>query len=149
MSEFALTFWSDAVTATVDDGEIGTYVFAPDAAASESPKPYWHPLRALHGGLVTGYRPWDHRWHKGLQMTWTHVSGQNFWGGPTYVHGEGYVSATTRAGCGTTRSAMCETAATRSGSPETLTWIASTGEEWVAEERTHRLHGLDPGAASG
>ena len=91
MSEFALTFWSDAVTATVDDSEIGTYVFAPDAVASESPKPYWHPLRALDGGLVTGYRPWDHRWHKGLQMTWTHLSGQNFWGGPTYVHGEGYV----------------------------------------------------------
>ena len=38
-------------------------VFEPDAAAAESPKPYWHPLRALHGGLVTGYRPWDHRWH--------------------------------------------------------------------------------------
>ena len=30
---------------------------------------------------MTGYRPHDHRWHKGLQMTWTHVSGENFWGG--------------------------------------------------------------------
>ena len=24
-------------------------------------------------------------------MTWTNVSGANFWGGPTYVDGEGYV----------------------------------------------------------
>jgi hypothetical protein len=56
MPEFALEFWADAVTASVDDDEIGTYVFAPDAVASESPKPYWHPLRTLDGGLVTGYR---------------------------------------------------------------------------------------------
>lgn len=65
----------DDVVVTAGDIEIGRYVFAPDAPAVESPKPYWHPLRALDGGLVTGYRPWDHRWHKGLQMTWTHVSG--------------------------------------------------------------------------
>ena len=143
MAEFELTFWSDAVTATVDDSEIGTYVFAPDAAASESPKPYWHPLRALDGGLVTGYRPWDHRWHKGLQMTWTHLSGQNFWGGPTYVHGEGYVM---RDNAGRMRHESFSDVRDRGdevGFTETLTWIASDGEEWVAEERTHRLHGLD------
>jgi hypothetical protein len=143
MSEFVLTFWSDAVTATVDDSEIGTYVFAPDAVATESPKPYWHPLRALHGGLLTGYRPWDHRWHKGLQMTWTHLSGQNFWGGPTYVHGQGYVQ---RDNAGRMRHDAFSAVRERGdevGFTETLTWITSDGEEWVAEERTHRLHGLD------
>ncbi len=144
MPEFALEFWTDAVTATVDDDEIGTYVFAPDAVASESPKPYWHPLRTLDGGLVTGYRPWDHRWHKGLQLTWTHLSGQNFWGGPTYVHGEGYVM---RDNAGRMRHDSFHDVRDRGdevGFTEALTWIASTGEEWVAEERTHRLHGLDP-----
>ncbi|MFI6290470.1 DUF6807 family protein [Nonomuraea sp. NPDC050790] len=25
--------------------------------------------RTLDGDVVTGYRPHDHRWHKGLQMT--------------------------------------------------------------------------------
>ena len=40
---------------------------------------------------MTGYRPSDHRWHKGLQMTSSHLSGQNFWGGNSYVHGEGYL----------------------------------------------------------
>ena len=144
MAEFALEFWSDAVTASIGDDEIGTYVFAPDAVASESPKPYWHPLRTLNGGLVTGYRPWDHRWHKGLQLTWTHLSGQNFWGGPTYVHGEGYVM---RDNAGRMRHDSFHDVQDRGdevGFTEALTWIASTGEEWVAEERTHRLHGLDP-----
>ena len=98
----------------------------------------------LDGGLVTGYRPWDHRWHKGLQLTWTHVSGQNFWGGPTYVHGEGYVM---RDNAGRMRHDSFRDVQDRGdevGFTEALTWIASTGEEWVAEERTHRLHGLDP-----
>ncbi|WP_345495963.1 DUF6807 family protein [Streptomyces flavovirens] len=39
--------------------------------------------------MVTDYRPHDHRWHKGLRMTASHLSGQNLWGGNTYVHGRG------------------------------------------------------------
>jgi hypothetical protein len=72
--------------------EIARYVFRPDALVAEGSKPYLHPLRTLDGAVVTAFRPWDHRWHKGLQMTWTYVSGQNFWGGPSYIDGEGYVS---------------------------------------------------------
>ncbi|MFI6322080.1 DUF6807 family protein [Nonomuraea sp. NPDC050556] len=71
--------------------EVLRYVYRPEMPETESPKPYFHPLRTLSGNIVTGYRPHDHRWHKGLQMTASHVSGQNFWGGGTYVHGSGYV----------------------------------------------------------
>ena len=56
----------------------------PGRRDSKGPKPFLHPVRALDGAPLTAFRPWDHRWHKGLQMTWTHVSGQNFWGGNTY-----------------------------------------------------------------
>ncbi|WP_329812813.1 DUF6807 family protein, partial [Streptomyces sp. GSL17-113] len=61
--------------------ELMAYVYAPDPDPFESRKPYAHPLRTLGGRTVTGYRPNDHRWHKGLQMTASHLSGQNFWGG--------------------------------------------------------------------
>ena len=75
----------------VGEVEIASYVYGPGVAAFEAPKPYMHPMRTLSGALVSAYRPHDHRWHKGLQMTWSHVSGQNFWGGNTYVDGKGYV----------------------------------------------------------
>lgn len=61
--------------------ELLTYVYAPDPDPFEARRPYLHPLRTLTGGLVSGYRPNDHRWHKGLQLAGGHLSGQNFWGG--------------------------------------------------------------------
>lgn len=144
MADFALSVGDDAITATAAGIEVGRYVFAPDAPAAESPKPYWHPLRALNGTIVTGYRPPDHLWHKGLQMTWTHVSGQNLWGGPTYVHGEGYVWKDNHGRMRHDAFRDVTLGGTAVGFTETLTWVTSGGEEWVAEERTHRLHGLDP-----
>ncbi len=55
--------------------ELFAYVYAPEAAW-EAPKPYLHPMRTLAGDIVTDYRPNDHRWHKGLQLTASHLSGQ-------------------------------------------------------------------------
>src|SRR5215831_7409494 len=66
------------------------YVYAPDTPPVESPRPYFHPLRTLAGDVVTIFRPHDHRWHHGLSMTSANLSGENFWGGPTYVDGQGY-----------------------------------------------------------
>lgn len=80
-----------AVVVHVADAEIARYVFRPDTPLYESPKPYLHPLRTLAGEEVTLLRPHDHVWHRGIQMTATSVSGSNFWGGATYVHGSGYV----------------------------------------------------------
>jgi hypothetical protein len=67
------------------------YVYDGAIAPRESPKPYIHPLRSPAGHLVSGFRPHDHRWHKGLQMTVENLSGENFWGGATYVRDLGYV----------------------------------------------------------
>src|SRR5689334_1556106 len=67
------------------------YVYRPQTPAVESPKPYFHPLRTLAGNEVTQVRPEDHTWHVGLAMTASLLSGQNFWGGPTYVRDIGYV----------------------------------------------------------
>jgi len=123
-----------ALVVTEGDVEIVTYVYRPDAPAAEAPKPYFHPLRTLTGGSVTNYRPWDHRWHKGLQFTWSHVSGQNFWGGPTYEAdptGNGYVW---RDNLGRIEHESFDKVAV-DGVVERLAWVASTGERWLDEQR--------------
>ena len=66
------------------------YVYGPDDAQVESPRPYFHPVRTLGGELVSIYRPHDHVWHKGIAWSLPHVGPDNFWGGPTFVRGEGY-----------------------------------------------------------
>ena len=65
------------------------YIYDPDMPQAESPKPFFHPVNTLAGDLITIYRPHDHVWHKGIQMTIAHLDGQNFWGGGSYRHGAG------------------------------------------------------------
>lgn len=67
-----------------------TYIYEPDSLPVESPRPYFHPLRTLAGNEVSLLRPHDHPWHRGLTMTMAYLSGENFWGGPTYIRAEGY-----------------------------------------------------------
>ncbi|QUX27664.1 PmoA family protein [Nocardiopsis akebiae] len=138
-----LTEGDDALTVAVGGVEIARYVLRPDSPATESPKPYLHPLRTLGGAPLTAFRPWDHRWHKGLQMTWSHVSGQNFWGGPTFVRGEGYRWLGNNGAIGHEGF----TSVARDGEgvsvTERLAWRSSGGERWIAEVRTHRFHSAD------
>ncbi|MEU0087181.1 PmoA family protein [Streptomyces sp. NPDC006274] len=129
--------------------ELMTYVYRPDPEAFESRKPYVHPLRTLSGRVVTGYRPHDHRWHKGLQMTASHLSGQNFWGGNSYVHGEGYLPLPGRIGW--MRHDGFDALTTeddRLTLAERLTWIENGGTEWARERRTLTVHSVEPVAGS-
>ncbi|OZM82953.1 PmoA family protein [Pseudonocardia sp. MH-G8] len=129
----------------VGDVEIASYVYGADIPAFEAPKPYLHPMRTLSGALVSAYRPHDHRWHKGLQMTWSHVSGQNFWGGNTYTHGQGYIPKDNVGSMRHDSFEVIELTGAELAISESLTWVASTGEEWVSERRTLRFHGVDTG----
>lgn len=65
------------------------YVYQPELAAKESPKPYFHPVNSLEGDTLTNFCPNDHPWHHGLCYTLNNVSGMNFWGGPTCLE-DGY-----------------------------------------------------------
>ncbi|MFG2466819.1 PmoA family protein [Streptomyces canus] len=129
--------------------EILRYVYRPDPEAFEAKKPYAHPVRTLGGRTVTGYRPNDHRWHKGLQMTASHLSGQNFWGGNCYVHGQGYLPLPERVGSmrhdGFTAFTVSEA---RLDVTEALTWVENGGEEWAREERGLAVHSVDEAAGS-
>ncbi|WP_369167039.1 PmoA family protein [Streptomyces sp. R28] len=129
--------------------EILRYVYRPDPEPFESRKPYAHPVRTLAGRTVTGYRPNDHRWHKGLQMTASHLSGQNFWGGNCYVHGEGYLALPERVGSmrhdGFAGFAVEDD---RLAFTEELTWVENGGEEWAREVRGLTVHSVDEAAGA-
>ncbi|GAB1821796.1 DUF6807 domain-containing protein [Herbidospora sp. RD11066] len=98
----------------------------------ESPKPYFHPIRTLDGDLVSGFRPHDHRWHKGLAMTVSDLSGENFWGGGTYVRETGgYVDL---PNTGTIRHDGFDGPGTQH-----LSWHTLAGEHWIDELREFRV----------
>ncbi|MEH0573440.1 MULTISPECIES: PmoA family protein [Streptomyces] len=135
--------------AAADGTEILRYVYRPDPEAFEARKPYAHPVRTLGGRTVTGYRPSDHRWHKGLQMTASHLSGQNFWGGNSYVHGQGYLALPERVGSmrhdGFPEFTVDDD---RLAVTEELTWVAYDGEEWARERRGLAVHSVDEEAGA-
>lgn len=66
------------------------YYHVSRAPGNEAPRPFAHPVCSLGGDVLTNFRPNDHPWHHGLSLTLTSVDGTNFWGGPSYLAGEGY-----------------------------------------------------------
>jgi hypothetical protein len=131
---------------TVADVEVATYVYRPDTPREESPKPYLYPLRTLSGAPLGVFRPWDHRWHKGLQMTWSHISGQNFWGGPTFepdAPGHGYVWRENHGRQLHRGFDRVDAEGDHATVSQRLDWVAATDETWLQEVRTLRFHGAD------
>jgi hypothetical protein len=133
---------NDAVELAYGGTTLFRYVYMPDTAPKESPKPYFHPVQTLAGNLITNFRPHDHVWHKGLAMTLTSVSGENFWGGPTYVHGSGYVQQENngRQEHRAWREMSCDD---RAALTETLAWVSQAGETMLSEERQIAVPEID------
>ena len=125
-----------------DGLELYRYVYRPCSPTVESPRPYFHPLRTLAGDVVTILRPHDHPWHHGVSLTSAQLSGQNFWGGPTFVRDEGYVQLDNNG--------RVQHVAWEAMAPERLTerlrWMTQAGEVWVEERREIGLAGVDPTA---
>lgn len=122
------------------------YVYVPETEPSESPKPYFHPLVTLGGNEVSIFRPYDHLWHKGLAMTMAQLSGQNFWGGPTYVPDRGYVRLPNNGRIvhrGWDRTACDETGLALA---ERLDWLTENGEYWIEENRQVTVSDVAPDA---
>ncbi|MFE3517471.1 PmoA family protein [Streptomyces sp. NPDC059166] len=137
-----------SVTVGATGVELLRYVYRAEDAW-EAPKPYIHPLRTLSGRIVTGYRPNDHRWHKGLQMTASHLSGANLWGGNSYVHGQGYLALPERVGS-MAHVAFDEVSVEAGGLriAERLSWHPRSGELWAEEIRRIEVHDIDePGGS--
>lgn len=111
------------------------YVVRPDVPGIESPKPYFHRLNTLRGHTITGFRPADHPWHTGLAMTMAYLSGLNFWGGPTYVHGQGYVQLANNGQIQHNTWSLVECQNEQARLVERLAWITPSGEMWIDETR--------------
>ena len=122
------------------------YIYDPDMPQSESPKPFFHPVNTLAGDLITNYRPHDHVWHKGIQMTIAHLDGQNFWGGGSYRHGEGYVDLPNNGSQRHDGWDSIEVADNRFAATEKLSWITQAGERWIDETRGIAVETVDPAA---
>ncbi|MEV8285205.1 PmoA family protein [Streptomyces niveus] len=71
---------------------VAEHVHRPLLPGELSPRPYLHPVRTFGGVVVTELRPADHAHHLGLSLAVPDVSGVNFWGGRTYVRGQGPVA---------------------------------------------------------
>lgn len=117
----------------VGGGLLMRYVYRPETAADESPRPYVHPVNTLAGELLTNFRPNDHRWHHGLNFTINCLADYNFWGGPSYRKADGYQF---RADHG-----RQEHVVWLEKTPErlahTLDWrVGATGEKLLQETRT-------------
>lgn len=111
------------------------YVYRPDVAATESPKPYFHPIKSLRGQTLTDFRPTDHTWHTGLSMTMANLSGLNFWGGPSYVHGQGYVQLPNNGQIQHTSWSRVEYQGHQTRLDEQLAWWTPDRSCWVEETR--------------
>lgn len=123
------------VALVADDVELFRYVYAPDTPQVESPRPYIHPIRTLEGELVSLFRPHDHVWHKGISWALPVVEDENFWGGGSYVHPDGYVLLPNN-GSQVTASPADVVAGETVRISHTLTWQTQSGEAWFREERS-------------
>ena len=122
---------------SVSDGEVELfrYVYVPDSPRLESPKPYLHPLRTRAGKTVSLFRPHDHVWHKGIAWSLPVVNDENFWGGPTYVHGQFYVQLPNN-GVQQHRGGIDIEIGDAVSLGHDLRWITEAGDNWFSERRT-------------
>ncbi len=116
------------------------YTYVPTFDPWESRKPFMCPIYTLSGREITVYRPHDHVWHKGIQMTMACLSGQNFWGGYSWVREKKIYEKLDNVGsmkhiawdeltCDEDRIVL----------RERLKWITQAGAGWINEVRELRV----------
>jgi hypothetical protein len=131
----SLAHEADVLVIAWQGKELFRYVYRPGEPRVESPRPYFHPVRTLGGTLVTEYRPDDHLWHKGISWALSNVGDENFWGGPTFQRGKGYVQLDNN---GTQRHLGFNLIGSSGGLidvDERLDWETQAGEQMFTERR--------------
>jgi hypothetical protein len=117
------------------DVELFRYVYAALGPQLESPRPYLHPVRTLDGVVVTDHRPDDHPWHRGISWALPVVGDHNFWGGPSYVHGRGYLALPNNGAMVHTGFTRLEARPDRIDIAHDLDWITEGGDRIITEQR--------------
>ena len=136
---------NQSIQVTAGGGELFTYVYNADDPQYESPRPYFHPIRTLTGDLVSVYRPWDHLWHKGLSWSLPHFGHDNFWGGPTYAHEDGYQPRDNNGSQDHDRVDALDVSDDEVRFAHHLSWHRQSGEHVVDESRTITARLADDG----
>jgi hypothetical protein len=131
----------DLTTLRVGDVAVAAYRDGSGLDATLSPRPHLHPVRTLEGTVVTDALPADHPWHLGMSVALQDVNGWNFWGGPTYSRGQGYVW---RDDHGRIDHAGFEHV-DDDGFAERLRWVTSSGELVLTERRHVRARAAQDG----
>jgi hypothetical protein len=139
---FVHTF-HDAIELRYGDQLLFRYVYESRTPSVESPRPYFHPLRTLAGNEVSLFRPHDHLWHVGLSMTAAYLSGENFWGGPTYTRQAGYVQMENN-GLVQHNDWLHISCDNELHCVERLQWITQAGATWIDEGRTITVSEINP-----
>ncbi|GAA2266609.1 hypothetical protein GCM10010402_22950 [Actinomadura luteofluorescens] len=123
----------------VGDREVADYVQRGDLQAADAPRPHLHPVRTLGGTVVTESRPDDHVHHLGAGVAISDVDGVNFWGGSTYVRGEGPRMLADHG-----RQRRRSLRPVDGGYAEDLDWTGPDGTVLATEERTLTARALTP-----
>ncbi len=131
MPDLTVTEAAGELTFTARGRTLARYVHdVEQEPRGESPRPYMM-LRTLAGREASGHRPADHVWHRGLSLALPNVGPHNFWGGPTYLPGRGYVQLDNN---GTQRHLSFDRI--DGGGVERVSWVGADGAEVLTEERT-------------
>src|SRR5690606_29605904 len=109
-----------------------------DLPATDAPRPHLHPVRTLGGTVVTESRPDDHVHHLGVSVAVSDVDGVNFWGGSTYVSGEGPKMLPNHG-----RQRRRVLRPVDGGYAESLEWVGPGGAVLASEERTLTARPVD------
>jgi LacI family transcriptional regulator len=114
----------------------GTLLAAAVTGASmapvHSPRPHLHPVRSLAGRAMTTTNPTDHRHHFGVSLALPDVNGTTFWGGRTFVEGQG---STLLANQGRQESDAEETADNGRDLHSLVRWRTHDGSDLLLEHR--------------
>ena len=136
MGALTLLHGDGAIYLTAAGARLARYVYTPDVAADESPRPFLHPVRTLTGAPVTDLRPADHPWHHGLSLAVPYVGATNLWGGRTWdSRSRDYVDLHNNGRMRHDSIALTERRG-RPGFVEALTWLTADGTTIAAERRT-------------
>jgi predicted dehydrogenase len=118
--------------------EVARYRDGRGTIPTSSPRPVLHPVRSLAGVVLTARHPADHDWHVGIGVAIPDVNGSSFWGGGTYVHGQGYLLLDNHG-----QIVGSAPEAEGDGFRQRLDWLGHDGSTELREERSVRWAGLD------
>lgn len=108
-----------------------------DLPAVHSPRPYLHPVRTAQGVVLTDRSPQRHRQQHGVSMAVALVNGTSYWGGRTYLRGEGPTLLQNHG-----RQVATRTVAEGAALTQDLTWFTQHDEPLLTERRSTRAVGL-------